>query len=48
MTISEICLIIIAIFTFIDWYDTSPFTKNCRIKYGIYKYKLIKWFKGTK
>jgi hypothetical protein len=48
MSKSEILLLIIAIFSGLRWWDSSPHTTKLVVKYGKIKYKIIRFIKKVK
>lgn len=45
ITLNDGLLIWIACFVFFAWYERSPFVLKMKIKYGKYKFKIIKYIK---
>ncbi len=48
LSLTNILLFVIAIFTVMNWMEHSQRWLNGKRSYGKYKYKIIRYIKGTK
>ncbi len=48
ISLSELLLLIIAFFTFLNWAQNRGYVHRSKVAYGKYKYKLIRYIKKTK
>ncbi len=47
INLSELLLLIIAVFTFLNWAQNSGYVHRFKVAYGKYKFKLIRFIKKT-